>query len=804
MIGYIEKYFCNYSSSVLAILVMLVLHAQHSIAQTPGEQLLNYNKRALTEKIYLHTDRNTYLSGDVIWFKLYIVDGTNHQPLNLSRVAYVEVLNDADQPVIRGKIAVNKGHGNGSFTLPYPTISGRYRVRAYTSWMKNFSADYYFHTAIDVINPAEAVSHVATASAASAYDVQFFPEGGSLVQGITSKVAFKLTDQWGRGVTGKGEILNQQGKRVATFESQHLGMGFFELTPASTQDLYTAVVQIGSIRIRKELPAAQAQGIALRLIDESPTQLRMVVQTGNTELVEPVLLLQHTRQHPPTLTSGQLVNGQAEFWVDKQKLPEGISHFTVFNAAAQPVCERLYFKAPQHTLRLKAATTTRVYGSRQRVIVDIHTTAPAGQSEPANVSIAAYRVDSLTSGNPTASIDNYLWLTSDLRGWIEQPEYYFTGTTAATAAADNLMLTQGWSRFTWQDVPTSSKPTVVYLPEQTGHLLQGTVLKRGTDEPSSNITVYLASPDKVKRLYNSVSKIDGSVLFEMEDFYGPREVVVQPNNSVDSTYYVVLKDPFSLQYSTNYSAKRVSLTPRMIDLRRDYVAQQVTAALPLVSQIHYRWPEIDSTAFYGKPDHSYQLDKYVRFKTMEEVMREYIRGVQVRNRKGKFRYMLYNHVDNTLFKENPLVIVDGVPMFDLNAVIAIDPLKIKQIDVVTARYFQGNTAYNGIVSYSTYQGDLQGVALDAHALLQTYDGLQYQREFYSPRYDTNQTKQSRLPDFRNLLYWNPEVVTGSDGKQEVEFYTSDQPGTYRVVVQGLSTNGLAGSTSYTFEVKKPL
>jgi len=152
-----------------------------------------------------------------------------------------------------------------------------------------------------------------------------------------------------------------------------------------------------------------------------------------------------------------------------------------------------------------------------------------------------------------------------------------------------------------------------------------------------------------------------------------------------------------------------------------------------------------------------------------------------------------------MLSENPLVLLDGMPVFNLNKIMAFDPLKVRRLDVLTTRYFLGPLLYDGIVSYATYTGDLAGFPLDAHALLQEYEGLQGEREFYAPRYDTPAQKQSRLPDFRNLLYWNPQA----DTKAPLSFYTSDQAGTYRVVVQGLSESGLSGSSSsYTFTVNQ--
>jgi hypothetical protein len=146
---------------------------------------------------------------------------------------------------------------------------------------------------------------------------------------------------------------------------------------------------------------------------------------------------------------------------------------------------------------------------------------------------------------------------------------------------------------------------------------------------------------------------------------------------------------------------------------------------------------------------------------------------------------------------DPLVLVDGVPIFNMNKVFAVDPLKVRKLEVVPYRYYYGPTELEGIFSFTTYKGDLGGVELDPRAVVIDYEGLQLQREFYSPVYDTEQQASSRIPDFRNLLYWTP-TVNAAEG---VSFYTSDQPGKYIGVVQGLTGNGDAASKAFTFEVK---
>jgi hypothetical protein len=155
-----------------------------------------------------------------------------------------------------------------------------------------------------------------------------------------------------------------------------------------------------------------------------------------------------------------------------------------------------------------------------------------------------------------------------------------------------------------------------------------------------------------------------------------------------------------------------------------------------------------------------------------------------------------------MFRESPLVLLDGVPVFDINSIMAFDPLKVSRLDVVSSRYYYGRLSFYGIVSYSTYTGDLAGFPVDKRAWVTEYDGLNWQREFYSPVYETEEQIYSRIPDHRTLLYWTPDVNTGPDGQAELTFYAGDLPGTYLMYVQGLTGDGMPGTASLTFEVEE--
>jgi hypothetical protein len=783
-----------------ALLLGPAAHAQRpdSLAGI-SEKFAQYQRQAVVEKLFVHLDQPTYSAGERMWFKAYAVDGTWHRPLALSAVAYVEVLDAAQKPVAQASIALHQATGHGSLVLPAQLASGRYLVRAYTKWMQNAGPEFYFQTPIVVLNTFGASGRTVAAEA-PAYDVQFFPEGGQLVQGLAGRVGFKVVDKAGHSQAATGTVADARGKVVASFSTLKYGMGSFRLPPAQAGAAYTATLRLADgTRLTSRLPAAQAQGYVLSLAEESPTSLRLTVQAAGTELASgPVQLLGHVGQRVAIAAKASFAGGQAVFVVKKRTLPEGIAHFTVFNAARQPVAERLYFQPARHQLAVAVQAAKPVYGPRAQVQLQLSSPTSA------NVSLAVYRLDSLSVTSP-ADITSSLLLSADLRGTIENPGYYLRDTSATgREAADNLMLTQGWRRFRWNDVLAARPPALAYAPEVHGPVLQAR-LATATGAPApAGIGSFLTIPGRTGRFYYGVSRADGTVAFEPERFVGTQKIIIQADPRRDSTYRIELSSTYSTRHASAQLVPLLltaALTPALTER---HVQAQVNQTFADSSRLAYQSIPADTASFFGKPDERYLLDDYTRFKVMEEVMREYVPGVLVRKRRDGFHFMVYNKPGQANFQADPLVLLDGLPIFDTNKIMAFDPLKVRQLDVLTARYFQGPLVYDGVVSYTTYQGDLGNFSINPHALVEEYEGLQAPREFYAPRYDTEAQQHSRLPDLRNLLYWHPEVRLAPGQPQALDFFTSDQAGRYLVVVQGLTSIGLAGSTSFSFEVKPAL
>lgn len=770
---------------------------QNGLVSVVGK-LRAHSNHYLQEKVFIHTDQSFYLTGETIWFKVYCVDGSFHRPLAVSKVAYVEVMDGNHKPILQSKIELNEdGCGSGTLFLPVSISSGHYLVRAYTNWMKNFSPDLYFQQWITVVNPFTPQPLTSTADLLH-YDVQFFPEGGNLVNGLQSVVGFRAVNQNGRGIGFRGFILNEKNDTLAKINPLKFGMGRFSFTPAKDHEYRAVITDANQKRFSYKLPASFEEGMVLHLSEmEDKIEVRVISKSKDHAFVH---LLAHSRQKIMIYDTQSLQDGEAVFRLDKNSLGEGISHITVFNSDLIPVCERLYFKKPTEELAIDVRPESISYVPRKKVNVNVQTSLAGGMNTIANLSASIFKVDSLEESR--LNIVNYLLLTSELKGNIESPAYYFEkdDSQERREGSDNLMLTHGWIRFKWEDI-FSGKYHTGYAPEYNGHIVTGQIKEMSTKAPAKGVLTYLTSAGVYTRPYVSRSNDQGDLLFEMQNFYGRNELITQTNTQIDSLYRIEIFSPFS-EKKSEYALPQFDLSPEsknLIEQRSIHV--QVHTIFFKNERSLFRKPPFDSVAFYGPPDEKYNLDDYTRFPTMEEVMREFIRGVQVRKRKDGFHFMNYDLVNRTLFVNNPFVMLDGVPAFDINKIMSFDPHQVKSVEVMNRKYYLGVSAFEGIVSYRTYRGDLGGFQPDVRSLIMSYDGLQLQREFFSPHYETSLQRESTLPDTRNLLYWGPSVITDQEGKGQIHFYTSDITGKYRVVVQGITKGGIPGYSSTTFEVR---
>src|SRR5579862_3141276 len=689
----------------LVLAMFLNSFAQNDLSPSLSTDFNAYNKEVLQEILFVHTDKDVYLAGEILWFKIYDVDAFFHTPLSISFVAYVEILDEKNKPMTQVKVAMQKGDGNGSIYLPFTMNSGNYTFRAYTNWMKNFSSGYFFKKSITIFNTQKKTIPDST-SQAHQQRIDFFPEGGNLVNGLPGKVAFKVSDEYGKGLDCQGILIDDQRDTLLSFHPLKFGMGNFSFTPALGHS-YKAIIRFpGGTQMIKELPIPYKQGLVMHLAHTENGQLEItVLQSPNipAQADQLIYLFVHTRGSIKWVGGRTVQNGKAVFRIDTSKLGDGISHITVFDSNKLPLCERLYFKYPNNRLQLQIKTDLREYECRKKINLDIFSGDREGNPKIADLSLAVYRIDSLQPADEV-NIENYLWLSADLPGKIESPGYYFSNRgPQVDEVLDNLMLTWGWRRFSWEDILQNKKPAFEFLPELNGHLISGKITRSKTGLPGEHIDCYISVPGPYTQFRNAMSNGDGNIKFEMKNFYGSAEIIVQTNARQDSGFLIDIANPFFRHYDTTPLPRFLMPVGNSQNLSYATInteAQQMYLGSKLKQ---FMAPPVDTVAFYGHPDEKYILDNYTRFTTLEEIFREYVKAVNISKKEGRFTLELIDQHSKLKFEGRPLTLLDGVPIFDIDKFIRnFDPLKIYKMEVVRRKYIYGYESFDGILNLNTY------------------------------------------------------------------------------------------------------
>lgn len=752
----------------------------------------NYQQNVFQEKIFVHTDKEQYLAGEIIWLKVYTVDANKHQPTDLSKVAYIELLDQQNQPAAQVKLLLKEGGGDGFIELPRSLVSGSYKLRSYTNWMKNFNVELFFEKKISILNPQ--IFSSVSKSTPQNFDIQFFAEGGDLVEGIKSNVGFKAIGENGKGISLAGAIINQNNDTIARFKTAKFGIGKFQFTPQVNTSYKAVITSFGKDKISKDFLVAKKMGYVMSLTPQQNGNLTVEINSNLKD--EKLYLLTYHGKNISNAIAVNVAGGKTSFSIEFAKLDEGTSHFTVFNEAGIAVCERLFFKRPTKKLDIQLKTDQSAYLKRKKVNVGLLLKDELANTTSASLSVSVRKIDSL-QGMDESDIMSYFLLASELKGYVENPSYYLNNNTEdVNSALNNLLITQGWRRFNWNEITQSRMPEFKFLPEFTGHLINGNI-KMINKQPLKFVNVYLGSPGKIGQFYEAVSDTAGSFTFNTKDFYGLNEIVVQTTQK-DTASTITINSPFFEKYSSA-GLNNFKFNTELIDQFENYNMNfQVQHTFQVSKWDNRKQLATDSSRFYFKAFKTYQFDDYDRFKTMEESLREVVKETFVSKVQNNFRIKLL--AKDVPMDGDPLVLFDGLPYFNMDKVMAIDPHKIKKLEILPESYHYGSSKFDGILSFFSVKSNLANIEIAPNSVVLDYDGLQLYREFYSPSYDSETQMNNRLPDFRNVLYWSPNININNKGEGVISFYTSDVTGTYIGTINGLSKNGNPGSTVFTFKV----
>lgn len=617
------------------------------------------------------------------------------------------------------------------------------------------------------------------------FDVKFFPEGGALLSIPHQNVAFKVQGADGFSKEVEGFLFNSKGDTLTNFRSEHNGMGIFTMNPVDNETYYVTARTNDSITKRFDLPAIEPKGISIAM-SHYKQEIRYEIQkTAATEWPQKLFLLAHTRGKLAIL---QPINPERTFGKMNDSLfTEGITHFMLIDQQGNALSERLVFVPDHKPNQWQITADQPTYGKREKVSLQIAAKDNEGNPVEGTFSVSITDRKSIQPDSLADNILSNLLLTSDLKGYVEDPAYYFLNQDARTLRSiDYLMMTHGWRRHKIENVlRTPSLNFTNYI--EKGQTISGRIMgffganvKKGPIcvlAPKYNIIATTETDEKGQFIVNT-------------SFRDSTTFLVQARTKKGFAGVDILMDPPQYPVATHkapyFNGAATFMEDYLMNTRDQYYMEGGMRV--------YNLKEVTVTAKRERPSSKSIYTGGINTYTVEE---DRLQGYGQTAFDAASRLPSVTitngseiHIRNN--SEPAIIVIDDIVYED-----ASDILKDIQVsDMSSISLLRGADAVilgpraSGGAIVITLKDPRNLPARPAQGII-TYTPLGYSEsvEFYHPTYDTPEKKNAQRSDFRSTVYWNPELRLDAEGKATIEYYTPDSTAPEDIIIEGVDKNG---------------
>ena len=850
-----------------------------SYSDVPGELLRfagnihQFNSIFPQEKVYLQFDNTSYYTGETIWYKAFVVNASTLQRAE-SKVLYVDFISPTGVVLEQQKLKIVGGQADGTIilvdgstsqarevrgTMNYP--SGFYEIRAYTNYMLNFNPETIFSRVFAVYERPKMEGYYFEESPViklhktdlneprpepeklRRINCTFYPEGGHLVKGQPNRVAFKVTDDTGLGIDAKGTV---DGTRTKV-STQHDGMGSFTVTPGDRR--ISVTLTLDGKNHTFTLPAAEKEGISMSVTQGSKDKL--IIELNSTpSLTGKTLGMALTCRGEIvdfcTIETGQ---GNTRTTRSMDGIPEGVCRINIFDADGTLYASRALYHHSQalKTPRIEVTPDKKEYAPFERINLKFQ--LKDGQGNPFRDRFCLSVRDTRGQGNILADdLRTSLLLSSDLKGYIENPSWYFdTNDADRDAALDLLMLVQGWERYDWQTITGQKEYRERHRVERS-LTLNGWIMNSNGRKPLKDVEVLAAlTPTDKSQLETYTYTTDTSGYFGFDigvEYYGKARFTI---------------DAHAKRNRLIGPSARIVFDRSMLPAIRAYQPQELvfTGLTPASAKGKKRKKEAD------KYPTIIDIDKGILLPDVdieeERVLTDYyafnaydvVKDVEVELDKGEYSTDLYGYLVEKGYSVSHIlrrVIVSGLmemmdtlmlcingfePFFYVHdshnylhtgrfvSSSADDRLEIDTKDIKSIMIYdrpmwlwdiyQNCPLYMDYLNKTMQNIDFERLTADRRLLIDvlikepeelstrddrfkinkritTVDGYTSPYAFYAPEYPNGPIAGD--VDYRRTLYWNPNVITDTDGQATVEFYNNSITEHFNVSAAGITPSGI--------------
>ncbi|MGG9963293.1 hypothetical protein [Ferruginibacter sp. SUN106] len=790
------------------LFIVSLLFTTPVVSQVVENTINLYGQNFSQEKIHIHFDKEAYLPGETIWFKAYLFE--DYIPAAKSTNFYTSLYDENGKLVQQLLCPIFNGTADGHFQIPDSLQSKQLICRAYTTWMLNLDTTLLFTKAIRLINndaKTDSSKQVKTVS------LQFFPEGGDIIEGVRNTIAFKANYNNGLPFEINGVLKKQEtGEVEMPVKSVHDGMGRFDIEVAPNQKFYVEWLDDKGVKQQTYLPQAKSTGVSLKL---AQVKDNVIFNLTNKTAKDSLHVLMYLYQK--VFYKNDLVvpsNEPFTATVQVNALPSGIMQLTVFDANWQPVAERVAFiNNNNYALDAKLTNTAISTQKRGKNSIEIE----VADTILSNMSLSVTDAE-LNDDVSTTNIVTDLLLSGDVKGYIHNPAYYFTSNTNATLKSnlDLVMLTHGWRRYNWDNMLAAKMPELKY-PQDNYLSIYGRIGKQTQQklDAAELVNLIVKSKDSTQNFY-----------FVKPDAEG---IIKQTG--------LVFYDSAKVQYSFN---KNKLLNPVMVFSSSNYTYPQ---PLTITNAGNYLIPDTAGTKFnqtasvFGYYIKDNALQQFNKEKTMQAVLvknggwhnwkndplfkldQKYAEGA-FRGVVNSFAYDvmhdemapakldIYNYMIGkapglgVYFRQSvkTLVVYQGPPPY-VPCLLYVNerPVENEELtrlnieDIAYVKFIPHLAIVPGLppaISIYLKKGDdlIDNRPKDSDLRVLKVAGYSPQKEFYAPDYSQSNTATGT--DARTTLLWQPYILTdATNQKVPITFYNNDFTKKIRIVLEGFNDEG---------------
>lgn len=769
------------------------------------------------QKLYLHTDREFYFMGDTLWFSPYLIGANSNRPLADACNLYVDLVNDKGESVEQKSFILENGMCSGYLFLDNKIIgAGTYTLRAHTDRMKPLGEATFFKKTIRINKVRQSNDEVAQNEYKEIITIDLYPEGGFLLEGKVNQIAFVAHNQNGKKNKLRGNLVVKDGVDIP-LETSFNGMGSFVFVPHSNDNY--KIVSDDYKNIRFKMPEIKEQGAKLMVskTTSNAINLSIVASDNYPSNVFYVAVFHHGEGLNYMKVEGK--NTSRPIKMRTNLLMTGVNRLVLLNADFEPLSERLVFKnSTDGVYRVDVDVNKKELKTREKVEINLKIPKIENNEEWARVSVSVVNKNMTGVNGNLLDIRSYLLLDSELKEQVQTPGLYFVDDDSISSARklDLLMMTNGWRNYIWDFV--KEKGDVDFPETVPGYSFRGYAQCEIANKPLIGTDVYLnIANDDLKELKLTKTDENGCFKFDSIAFYDSTYVIIQAINykgksnarielatngidyvPVDLEKYKQPDDIGDLTFEM-YRLKYINeLTLKEFYPDRD---SRVLEDIDVVAKKKEPKKDNHFRIYDNGFCTSRKITETERFgcQTIFQYLQGRFAGVYVSGEKVTIRGGSSITSSNT-----PLFLIDGmeVEREELVDLLMIDVDVVEILKGAEASIF-GMRGGNGVISIFTRDPlDYNESRIIPGTILKKLKGFEKYRAFYSPVY-TESNIDSKIPDYRQTLYWNPTILLENNSKK-LSFFTCDNLTNYKVFVEGMTTSGkiCMGEAEFTVDKRR--